>query len=188
MGQYQLRGRRRRVASSTATCTKCEQTFPSTAEYFRQYADRCYPHSWCRNCENEYGKAYSKSERGRTRWKNWRTTEKGKASVDNSQQIQNEKRKRQRKTDPDRFASYDLKKRIGITLEEKNAKFELQGRKCAICKSEVPNTKKKWFADHCHKTKKFRGVLCGHCNSILGYADDSVAVLFQAILYLVENS
>jgi hypothetical protein len=188
MGHQNRRGRPRRIVGETSECTKCGKILPTTKEYFRFRSGRDYPHSWCRVCENEYSKGYFKSEKGRATVDAWKKSESGRASHKAAQLRQNEKHKKLRKTDPNRFASYELKKRIGITLEEKNAKFESQDRKCAICKSEVPNTKNKWFADHCHKLKKFRGVLCGHCNSILGHAGDSVPILFQAILYLVENS
>jgi hypothetical protein len=95
----------------------------------------------------------------------------------------NARQRTQRKEDPDRFRNYDLKK-IGVTLREKNERFQKQGRRCAICGTKKPNTKKTWFADHDHKTGKFRGVLCGKCNSVLGYANDNPQILMAAIQYL----
>lgn len=38
--------------------------------------------------------------------------------------------------------------------------------------------------DHCHKTKRVRGIICHHCNLVLGHARDSVEVLSAAIAYL----
>lgn len=38
--------------------------------------------------------------------------------------------------------------------------------------------------DHCHMTGKFRGWLCNRCNRGLGYFDDCIEGLQQAIRYL----
>jgi hypothetical protein len=38
--------------------------------------------------------------------------------------------------------------------------------------------------DHDHLSGKFRGWLCGHCNSALGFAADSVEILRLLIAYL----
>lgn len=65
-----------------------------------------------------------------------------------------------------------------------------QDNKCAICKQ--PNTSltndrtqyRKLAIDHCHKTGKFRGIICVHCNSGLGYFRDSPEYLQSAIDYL----
>lgn len=38
--------------------------------------------------------------------------------------------------------------------------------------------------DHNHKTEKFRGMLCSHCNRGLGNFKDNIEILEQAILYL----
>lgn len=41
-----------------------------------------------------------------------------------------------------------------------------------------------WSLDHCHDTKVFRGILCMHCNSLLGYGRDNPEILAGAIEYL----
>lgn len=40
------------------------------------------------------------------------------------------------------------------------------------------------FLDHCHTTGKFRGWLCSHCNSALGFAQDNPATLRQLAAYM----
>ena len=58
-----------------------------------------------------------------------------------------------------------------------------QKGKCAICKSN-----KKWktrlHIDHDHQTKNIRGILCVKCNVGLGYFEDNINRLKQAIKYL----
>lgn len=53
------------------------------------------------------------------------------------------------------------------------------------CGSTNPGSKnKEWCLDHCHDSKKFRGILCMHCNSLLGYGKDDPDILAGAIEYL----
>lgn len=61
--------------------------------------------------------------------------------------------------------------------------FAQQGNKCAICDSGAQN----WWdlnIDHCHTSGKVRGLLCTHCNFILGHAFDTPRILDRAITYL----
>jgi Recombination endonuclease VII len=55
---------------------------------------------------------------------------------------------------------------------------------CEICGTNTPGGNGGWLVDHNHKTKKFRGILCNSCNSILGFSKDQIKVLNSAILYL----
>ena len=82
-----------------------------------------------------------------------------------------------------------LKYRYGLTPADVEALFGGQGRQCAICKSKKPHRKNgRWNVDHDHKTGKVRGVVCSHCNRLLGAAYDDIEVLRAAIGYLVEAS
>ena len=71
----------------------------------------------------------------------------------------------------------------GITPEERDQLLVSQGNKCAVCGSDEP-CGKGWHVDHCHSSGKVRGVLCNHCNLMLGYARDNSATLQAAIQYL----
>lgn len=77
-----------------------------------------------------------------------------------------------------------LKRNYGLTLEQRDELFAEQGSCCAICKSTEPGSTKGWHIDHCHSTKRVRGILCNHCNLMLGYAKDNKAALASAIVYL----
>lgn len=76
-----------------------------------------------------------------------------------------------------------LKGSYGITLEQWDSAFEAQGKRCAICSSDAPNGKN-WHTDHDHKTKMFRGILCGKCNVAIGMANDSPLSLRKMADYL----
>ena len=53
---------------------------------------------------------------------------------------------------------------------------------CAICFGKT----KKLHIDHCHKTKKVRGILCARCNLALGLFGDQIKYLENAISYLTD--
>lgn len=78
-------------------------------------------------------------------------------------------------------------RKYGLTPEQWQLMFKEQGECCASCKSGEPSGRGKTFhVDHCHKTKKVRGILCHHCNLMLGNAKDDIARLEAAITYLKE--
>jgi hypothetical protein len=77
---------------------------------------------------------------------------------------------------------YHLRIKYGITADEWDVQFRKQGKRCALCR--IKNPKRGWVTDHCHKTKKVRGIICRPCNAILGFANDSIHLLQLAIKYL----
>ena len=84
---------------------------------------------------------------------------------------------------PEHLKNYLLKKNYGITIAERDAIFEAQDKKCAICKSSTTKGLG-WHVDHCHKTKQVRGILCNHCNLMIGHARDNPETLISAVAYL----
>lgn len=71
-----------------------------------------------------------------------------------------------------------------FTIEDYNLLFQQQKGCCKICGRHQKDMKKRLHLDHCHKTGKVRGLLCSHCNSVLGFALDNVTVLENAVKYL----
>lgn len=82
------------------------------------------------------------------------------------------------------YRKYQLKKKYGMTPEQFDTMLEAQGGRCAVCLSDDPGTRRRFFVDHCHNTKAVRGILCHHCNSAIGLFKDSTATLTRAIQYL----
>jgi len=74
-------------------------------------------------------------------------------------------------------------RKYGLTEETYTALLNSQGHVCAICFSEN-NNGRDWHVDHCHTTRKTRGILCHHCNLMLGNARDNPTTLKEAIKYL----
>lgn len=63
-----------------------------------------------------------------------------------------------------------------------------QGNVCAICGTDSPGGRGQFHADHDHKTKQPRGVLCHNCNVALGNFQDNPEILRAAIEYLEKHS
>lgn len=88
---------------------------------------------------------------------------------------------------PRQRKSGKLKNMYGITLDDYINISSKQDNSCAICKINKLNLSRGLFVDHCHTTGKVRGLLCHHCNTLLGYAKDNVEILSLAINYLNKH-
>lgn len=75
-----------------------------------------------------------------------------------------------------------IKSLYGITKPEVDAMKDRQGGRCKIC-----NKVSKLCIDHCHSTGNVRGMLCSHCNHMLGHAFDDILVLESAVRYLQSS-
>jgi len=74
---------------------------------------------------------------------------------------------------------YKMKRYKASLVEYENA-LNNQENACAICKT----SNKRLVIDHCHSTNKFRGLLCKECNLLIGFANDDIITLINAINYL----
>lgn len=73
--------------------------------------------------------------------------------------------------------------KYGITASEYEARVREQEGKCAICGR--PETCLQ--VDHCHKTGKIRGLLCGSCNKALGLMRDLPERMRAGADYLIKS-
>lgn len=80
-----------------------------------------------------------------------------------------------------------LLRKYGITEQQFHDMLSDQCGRCAICATHF-ETSRKTHIDHCHTSKKVRGVLCHTCNVMIGMAKDSVQTLENAIYYLNHHS
>ena len=80
-----------------------------------------------------------------------------------------------------------LRRKYGISHNDYLEILEAQNGRCAICGTDVPGGKGAFHVDHCHTSKKIRGLLCHHCNVGLGHFKDNISTLASAILYLSEH-
>lgn len=76
---------------------------------------------------------------------------------------------------------WDYLKAYGLTKEDYAVLLHWQGGVCAGCKRK-PRRSQRLSVDHDHRTGKVRGLLCGRCNTLIGYLhedDDLLAALAQ---------
>jgi len=78
-----------------------------------------------------------------------------------------------------------LKRMYGITSDDYNNMLTEQKGVCAICGNGRGD--KHLHVDHCHDTKKVRGLLCQKCNTSIGLLDHNLDTLQKAVLYLQKT-
>lgn len=81
--------------------------------------------------------------------------------------------------------SHDVKRRK-YKLSKAELKSLMQIQNCQICQRSF-GTKGKKCIDHCHSSKKVRGVLCTQCNAGIGMFQDNINNLESAIRYLLMS-
>ena len=98
-----------------------------------------------------------------------------------------------------RSSYYKPNEKIRQTLKISDELYEelMKNDSCQICgtplidMNEDNRTKEKHgnkkCIDHCHETKKIRGVLCTRCNTGLGLFKDNTKVMRIAIQYLEQS-
>lgn len=91
-----------------------------------------------------------------------------------------------RSKNPGRQHATDIKRHYGLSIENYNKLLAQQNCQCKICgKQHDPSVNRgRLYVDHCHNSKKVRGLLCGKCNVALGNMDDDVSLLEKALAYL----
>lgn len=92
--------------------------------------------------------------------------------------------KAHRLANPEQHKRNLRKIRYGISEEQYQEMLLKQDGKCAICEKEMSPP----HVDHCHNTKKVRGLLCDTCNRGIGYLKEDINILKGAIKYLELES
>lgn len=87
-------------------------------------------------------------------------------------------------TERERRRHYKIARKYGLSKTQWDELFSLQGNCCAVCGRSDSGSKYGWTTDHCHLTKRVRGILCHGCNLALGGFRDSIPALKSAIQYL----
>lgn len=85
--------------------------------------------------------------------------------------------------------NFNLKRNYGMTQLDYDEMFLAQKGLCAICGNPPSGDHHFRLAvDHCHESKKVRGLLCILCNVSLGGFKDSAELLENAIRYLQRHA
>ena len=70
-----------------------------------------------------------------------------------------------------RFSERHRQRTYSLSPDAFDAMVAAQQNRCAICARDMGSGKKR-HVDHCHETGRIRALLCHHCNTALGHADD----------------
>lgn len=167
--QHNIKKREILFSKSLKYCKKCNSI--KSLNLFNKDKQKVYGlSSTCKKCKKETSNKYYYSQEGlesRNRYYNKKTLNGG-------------------------WKENNLK-RYGINLNQFNKMIIKQNNVCAIC--NMPETSKEkrtgkiktLVVDHCHTTKKIRGLLCSNCNKGIGLLKDNKTILINAINYLGKN-
>lgn len=159
-------------------CKKCGIDKPETEFRVARINGKDYVRGECRECERAVTRAAyaADPEKAAAASRKWAREHKKQHTAT---------KKKWRLNNPDKHKCYVLRRTYGISLAEYNALLLAQGGVCGICKlATVGNCGRRLYVDHDHETGKVRGILCGKCNSILGFAADVPGVLEAAVDWL----
>lgn len=145
------------------TCNKCKNA-KSFTEFFKDKGFKDGHSSICKVCKT--AATYE-----------WRK---------NNKKSYNNGAKSWRANNPDKQHANEIKRHYGLDIADYNKMLLIQNSECAICrKPHDPSVKRgRLYVDHCHITGKIRGLLCGGCNSGIGYFEDNIETLNKAISYI----
>ena len=166
--------------------------------YFRKK----YNYTDCKQCVKNRSKEYAKNNPEKRKILNQKYVERHKERILlKSREKGRERRKNNsahlkkinkiyRDNNPKKLRGYRLKRFFNLTLEDYDKMFKEQKGLCGICfmpetvLNKISHKPIPLAVDHCHKTKKNRGLLCRACNTSLGGYRDSIEIHESATKYL----
>ena len=114
-----------------------------------------------------YKKYYAKNNRGKLN----KLNKKYRAKMTDQQKQNHAKQIRE----------WNLVNKYGISLDEYEKLLKIQNDNCGTNQTRLA---KNLHVDHCHKTKKVRGLLCQKCNMALGLLNDDELLFLRAVDYI----
>lgn len=147
------------------TCSKCD--VEKSLDDFHADKNKRDGHSYvCKQCATAHAVAWQRANRDKRSITN-------KAYYYRDLQKQADRKLLYRKNRPEYFRQarrrYTLKG-YGLTEATFSIKLLEQQGKCEICRKDL--TARKINIDHDHRTGKTRGLLCSHCNFMLGVIEN----------------
>lgn len=88
----------------------------------------------------------------------------------------------------DKVRTVNLKCKYGIDAAQFDEILKQQNFRCAICGISQAETNRYLCVDHCHRSKKVRGLLCTRCNAGIGNFKESTENLLKAINYVRSHA
>lgn len=141
-------------------CSRCQEDKP--LDLFHKNKKNKNGYDTCKACHSSNTKKYQKADPRKLDKKNkdWYTR--------NASKIRDRR----------------YKKVYGISEQQYNEMLVKQNYCCKLCGAHKDNFSYALNVDHCHKTGKIRGLLCGPCNTAIGRFGDDVAGVERVLKYL----
>ena len=178
------------ISKNLKTCSTCRLELPVNSFYSAiNRVDKLT--SQCKGCNKLHRMANMESLVKKTiKWQKEHREEKNaidKKYRDSHKEEISESRKKYYINNKLKVKNSRLIRERGITLEQRDQMLKDQMGVCKICKSNECGGYD-WATDHDHKTGLIRGILCNHCNKMLGMVKDNPEILKSAIEYLSHSS
>jgi len=162
-------------------CIKCQETKPNE-EFYADKSKRSIHGALrgrCKKCHYEQSRDCIKRhpEVAASRAREFYRKNKDKINLRRALRLKDPKQK-------SHITSLIFQRLYGITIEKRTEILVRQNGRCAICLAPESELKQPLNIDHCHASKKVRGLLCYNCNRALGLLRDSSDVCKRAALYL----
>ena len=87
----------------------------------------------------------------------------------------------------ERYPHAWIRNRYNVDNETALYWYERSQTSCEICGVAWEKGKEKLCIDHDHTTGKIRGILCKHCNHVLGHSKEQLKILDNAKAYLISH-
>lgn len=145
----------------TRLCRRCGES-KNRDEFHKASRRKDGLQTWCKVCQAESHAA-------------WVATNRGRANEISRRSYANKGREGQRA------------RLYGMAPGEYAALFERQDGRCAVCRAPDGEVYNGLHVDHCHRTRRVRGLLCALCNTAIGKFKDDPALLRRASEYLEES-
>ena len=91
-----------------------------------------------------------------------------------------------RAKNPDKIRLHEIKRHYGLSADEYRALIAKTNNSCELCGKKASG-KRPLSIDHCHNSKKVRGLLCYGCNRLMGLLDNP-SLYAKALEYKKRHS
>jgi len=170
------------ISKGMKNCSRCKQNL-SVDEFGTSEALKCGYDSRCKKCNAERNKLHYKEVKNSLSTAETLLKKEKQKLYKRIYYTQNKERLKRNANSYNTENYYKIY--YGITKEEFIRKLSKQDNKCAICNIEIgEESQLKANLDHCHLTKKIRGVLCRYCNIGIGQFKEDIEIIKKAVNYL----
>jgi hypothetical protein len=169
----------RKAYRQTPKSRATEKAYRQTAQR-KAYQRRYQQTTKYKNHVSEWGKKHRQKTEVRERIKAYKRT-----PVQKAKHEEYMKDYKQRPEAKARINVLNRVKRYKLTPEQYQGFFSVTNGVCCICRNEFGNTKGTGpVIDHCHNASRFRGIICGMCNTAIGIFRDNPDTMERAAEYV----